>query len=150
MRVLGDIDLLDGYKDQLSRALISDVRIRAIDGTVLLCVASDKVAETVIQGFTSRRKLEQLRLKIESEISRPVEINFIQSDEHEDLEKGCLQLLQNKYGDKVKSLYMSFVGRGKVSAWISSDEILSSDYNVVEESFSKILQESSIILDSVK
>jgi len=127
----------------------TEVRIRPIDGMILLYVNRDQVADKLKPGFTSLRQLRNIQKAINNNFSATVEVILALSDSHLELESAFHQLLNKQFKGQIISLYMSFRRDSLIDTWIElarSNEQIKAD---VIEVYNRLLNDVSLCLGRI-
>jgi hypothetical protein len=101
---------------------ISDIAIRASDGTIILYVLKDRVSEKVQKGYVSRTQLENLTKKLSQKYSAESEVVYIKSQNLEELGKGFEVLLKGRFQDEIDDVSLTFLTAQKVNVWLKATE----------------------------
>lgn len=113
-----DEDEIRAHLETAARDYVIDVRIRAYDEVILLHIPREKVAPKVKKGFTSLRQIKNLQKHLGEHFSTTVDVIFVKSEAHSDLEAGFFQLLNRRFNNQLKSFYISFSGEKMIDLWI--------------------------------
>lgn len=148
--VLLDGDEIKAHLETADRDYVTDVRIRSYDEAILLYIPREKVASKVRKGLTSLRQIENLRKHLIEKFSTSVEILFVNTDSHSDLESGFFQLLNRRFNDRVKSFYISFDNENTINSWIEVQGLDDSLKSEIKEYYSEILAGTDLILGSIQ
>lgn len=146
MRVLLKNDEILKYINDSKYKFISNVEVRASDGTILLYVYKEKVSNRVKPGFTSARQLTNLKKRVANKYSRRVEIVFTQDESQSDLESAFYQLLNRKFDDKIISLVISSRNVGIIDAYMEVTSLTEALKQDIAQHFETILTEGELKL----
>ncbi len=101
---------------------VKDVRSRPHDDVILLYVSWKNVGPVVQKDYTSIKQLNLLKNRLSKQYSVSIEIVFLQSEGHFEMENGIFQLLNQQFPNQVKSFYISFKDGKTIDAWIEVEE----------------------------
>jgi hypothetical protein len=148
--VLLDADEIKAHLENANRDYVIDVRIRAYDEAILLYIPRERVAPKVKNGFTSLRQIKNLQKHLGEHFSTAVDVIFVKSESHSDLEAGFFQLLNRRFNDRLKSIYISFSDENMIDSWIEVqglDDLLKAK---ISEYFSELITGADLILGSIQ
>ncbi|MEH6457060.1 MAG: hypothetical protein V7749_12090 [Cocleimonas sp.] len=137
------------FPSELARIFASDLQIRSTDGSILLYIPKDKVAETGGKGFVSSRQIKNVSAKLEDKYGVLVHVIYLKSRKVESLESGLLQMLNQRFNGSVDQLYMSVSDSFEVNSWISVSNLTEPLKCEIYKVYSHLLSESSMKLKDV-
>lgn len=111
------------YLAEGKRSYVADVHMRASDGTILLYVPSELIADKVGPGKTSLRQLNNLAAIISDKFSSKVVVVQMESESHRELELSLRRLLNERFEGRIQSLYVSSTGDGVADCWVELDAL---------------------------
>ena len=145
-----EVDEIKAHLDSARRDFVQDVRIRSYDEAILLYVPREAVGPVVKKGCTSLRQLGNLKKHLSEKFSTTVEIIFVQSDSHLELESSFFQLLNRKFGDQVKSFYISLREGNTVDTWIEVEGLSDELKERIINRYSNLLHSVDLVLGIVQ
>lgn len=145
-----DDDEIKAHLEAAGRDYVIDVRVRAYDEAILLYIPRERVAPKVKQGFTSFRQIKNLQKHLGEYFSTDVDVIFMKSESHSDLEAGFFQLLNRRFNDRLKSMYISFSGEKVIDSWIEVKELDDLLKAQISEHFSELLAGTDLILGEIQ
>ncbi|MCT7943632.1 hypothetical protein [Shewanella holmiensis] len=137
------------FPTELARIFVSDLQIRPTDGSILLYIPKDKIADIGGNGFISLRQIKNTSAKLEAKYHVPVNVVYLKSRKVESLESGLLQMLNLRFGGAVEQLYMSVSDSSEVNSWISVSNLTDSLAREIYQVYEILLSESSMELIDV-
>lgn len=143
-------DEIKAHLEVANRDFVSDVRIRSYDEAILLYIPRERVAEKVKEGFTSLRQIKNLEKHLAKQFSTAVEVIFMMTESHSDLEAGFYQLLNRRFNDQIKSFYISFCDERTMDSWIEVQGLDNTLKSEIKEYFSELLEGTNLVLGDVQ
>lgn len=129
---------------------VNEVRFRSSDGTLLLYVGLEKVADKVSPGFTSNKQMNNLANRLAKNFSSEVAVIYTIKEGHDDLENAFFQILKQKFTDQILSFYISYSDKTTVNTWLEVSELSDKLKNRIEEYYIKLLQEADLSINSIQ
>lgn len=123
---------------------ISDVSVRASDGTIVLYISVEYVSENVKSGFVSKRQLDNISCRLAEKYSAPIALIMTPSPKFEKIGQAVELLLKAKFSGIVEEANFSFLSSEKVNAWIKLIRMDADYTSDIESYLHAILSESSI------
>lgn len=145
-----DEDEIKAHLEAADRDYVIDVRVRTYDEAILLYIPRERVAPKVKKGFTSLRQIKNLQKHLGEHFSTAVDVIFVKSESHSDLEAGFFQLLNRRFNERLISFYISFADEKTIDSWIEVqglDELLETQ---ILEYFSELINGADLILGDIQ
>lgn len=127
------------YLAEGGRSYVADVRIRASDGSILIYVPRELIADKVGRGMTSLRQLNNLVKHLNERYSSKVVVVLTESDSHRELETSLKLMLNQRFRDRIESLFLSSRGDEIVDCWIELDALPGQLENEVAQYLAELL-----------
>lgn len=143
-------DEIRTYLETADRDFITDVRIRSYDEAILLYIPREKVAPKVKKGFTSLRQIKNIKKHIGDHFSAAVDVIFVNSESHSDMEAGFYQLLNRRFKDQITTFYISFDDENTIDSWIEVQNLDDLMKSQISEYFSEILTGANLVLGNIQ
>jgi hypothetical protein len=132
------------------KACIKDVKLRSSDDAILIYVEKDKIVENARIGFISERQLTLLRNRLKSKFGCVVELIFVESESQQELEAGFYRILNRKFNNTIRSLYISLVDSNVVDSWIEVANLAQESKDKIGKHFAVLLNEAELICGNIR
>ncbi len=141
---------IKAHLEAANRDFVTDVRIRSYDEAILLYIPREKIAPKIKEGLTSLRQIKNLEKHLSEHFSTTVEVIFVMSESHSDLEAGFYQILNRRFNDQIKSFYLSFSDERTIDAWIELQGADNSRKMEIGDYFSELLEGANLSLGGIQ
>ncbi|MDP5459572.1 hypothetical protein [Alishewanella sp. SMS8] len=141
MHELKDIAELEELKRDY---FISELSVRASDGTIVLYIPVEHVSEIAKTGYVSRRQLDNLSCKLAEKYGVPIAVLVTFSPKFEKIAQAAELLLKAKFSDILEEANFSFLSSEKVNAWIKLNQLTDDNTFQIESYLQSILIESGV------
>ena len=125
--------------DSRLRKFILSARYRDSDQTIVLYVKSALISKVASSTHTSMRQLENLKKRLGNYKSWKVELVLDLHSRVENFEYVYLELLQEKFPDKIASLSISFLDFGELITNIESKQISNDVRKKIEKYYTRMI-----------
>ena len=137
------------YLDDNKKWYISDVQIRASDGSIVIYVPSEHIAEKAGKRATSIRQLNNLARRLKERYATDVVVVHVQSESHQEMEESLQKLLNHRFDNLIASLFFSYGAENIADFWIELNSTPDQLEDEVRQNLEKLLEPLELALGQI-